>query len=100
MPLADPRLMSKLGHSAKRPMAHRAESALNLNWRRSAEGGYIESMADRAKRRWYQFSLKALLIFVVVASVPLGAYVARRQLLIAKRLAEIENAFQWLESLD
>src|SRR4029079_9956526 len=57
-------------------------------------------MAERAKRRWYQYSLKALLILMVVASLPLGAHVAWRQYLVAKRLAEIERAFQWLGALD
>jgi hypothetical protein len=57
-------------------------------------------MADKTKRRWYQYSLRALLILMVVASLPLGAHVAWRRFLIAKRLAEIETSFQWLESLD
>lgn len=57
-------------------------------------------MATKSKRRWYQFSLKALLVLMFVASLPLGAHVAWRQYLVAKRLAEIEKSFQWLESLD
>jgi hypothetical protein len=43
------------------------------------KGGYIESMAGRVKRRWYQYSLKALLIVMLVVSLPLGAHVAWRQ---------------------
>src|SRR5262245_5256082 len=57
-------------------------------------------MAVTTKRRWYQFSLKALLVLMAAASLPLGGYVARRQYLVAKRMAVIEGAFQWLESLE
>src|SRR6185436_1911145 len=56
-------------------------------------------MSGKRSSRWYQFSLRALLLLVFVASVPLGGYVGYKSYLVRKRLAEIEGSFRWLESL-
>ena len=56
-------------------------------------------MAAKPARRWYQFSLRALLLLLFVSSIPPGVYVGYRAHLEAKRRAEIEASFRWLESL-
>jgi hypothetical protein len=56
-------------------------------------------MSAKPVRRWYQFSLRALIVLTVITAVPLAAYVGYQRYLVAKRLAEIESSFQWLESL-
>jgi hypothetical protein len=56
-------------------------------------------MVARLARRWYQFSLKTLLVVMALSSVPPAVYVGYQRYLVAKRLAEIEGSFRWLESL-
>lgn len=56
-------------------------------------------MTTKSGRRWYQFSLKALLILLTLSSLPPAVYVGYKRYLVAKRLAEIESSFVWLESL-
>lgn len=56
-------------------------------------------MAAKSARRWYQFSLKALLVLVTLSSLPPAVYVGYKRYVVAKRLAEIESSFVWLESL-
>jgi len=56
-------------------------------------------MAANPARRWYQFSLRALLVLMVISSVPPAVHVGYKRYLVAKRLAEIESSFRWLESL-
>lgn len=56
-------------------------------------------MSAKPVRRWYQFSLRTLLIVMFLASLPPAAHVGYKQYLVAKRLAEMEASFVWLESL-
>lgn len=57
-------------------------------------------MRPKMSRRWYQFSLKTLLILMTIAALPFGAHVAYKSYLVRRHLAEIEGSYRWLEALD
>ena len=69
-----------------------------LVWSPSPNAATIGYMAKSA-RRWYQVSLRTLLVLTAISSIPPGIYVGHRSYLEAKRRAEIEASFRWLESL-
>ena len=55
-----------------------------------AEGRYNAAMTAKPKRRWYQFSLKTLLVVLTLFCIGPGGYVAYEQAKARRQKAEVE----------
>ena len=85
-----------------RPIPRRPAVALAQGGRDNAEAMSTTTQPPKPKRRWYQFSLKTLLVVMTVAIVAFGGwvqYMRKRAQENRDRVAAVKEAVAWIDKV-